>query len=380
MKITVAVNGRFWHFDLAAQLSKRDFLGRLITSYPAFKAYEWGIPYKQIRSLLPTELLNRSIKYFSETLSDGLTVFQKEWFDKWAMINIPTDTDIFVGLSSNCLHCIRKAKSNGSKTIVERGSSHMLFQMQILREEYEKYSLTPRLAPEKVIEKELCEYEEADYISIPSLFVKRSFLEKGIPEEKLIHNPYGVDLTHFKPVQKEDKVFRVVHCGSSSLRKGVHYLLQAFYELKLPNSELWLVGGMADEIKPFLKKYDNGKVFHKGHQPQNELYRYYSQCSVFCLASIEEGLAMVQPQAMACGLPMICTTNTGGEDIVRDGIDGFIIPIRNVEALKEKILFMYENPERCREMGKSARERVQSGFTWDDYGERMVQAYKRVLA
>ena len=96
--------------------------------------------------------------------------------------------------------------------------------------------------------------------------------------------------------------------------------------------------------------------------------------------SIEEGFAMVMPQAMACGLPIICTSNTGGEDIVRDGIDGFIIPIRDVEALKEKILFMYKNPERRREMGESARLRVQSGFSWDNYGAKMIGEYRKVLA
>ena len=195
----------------------------------------------------------------------------------------------------------------------------------------------------------------------------------------MIHVPYGVDLTNFRPVPKEDKIFRIIHCGAISIQKGAHYLLQAFYELNLPGAELWLIDSMSNEIKPFLEKYDNGRVFHKGPYPQNILYRYYSQGSVFCLASIQEGLAMVIPQAMACGLPAICTTNTGGEDIVRDGIDGFIIPIRDVEALKEKILFMYENPERRREMGESARLRVQSGFSWDDYGDRIVQAYAGIL-
>ena len=82
---------------------------------------------------------------------------------------------------------------------------------------------------------------------------------------------------------------------------------------------------------------------------------------------------------MACGLPVICTTNTGGEDIVRDGIDGFIIPIRDVEALKEKLIYLYENPDICKAMGQSAKERVSKGFSWDDYRERMVKEYERIL-
>jgi len=101
---------------------------------------------------------------------------------------------------------------------------------------------------------------------------------------------------------------------------------------------------------------------------------------VFCLASIEEGLAMVQPMAMACGLPVICTTNTGGADIVREGRDGFILPIRDVGALKEKILYFYEHPEACRTMGESALKRVQAGFSWADYAGKMIAAYQEILS
>ena len=88
---------------------------------------------------------------------------------------------------------------------------------------------------------------------------------------------------------------------------------------------------------------------------------------------------MVIIQAMACGLPVICTTNTGGEDIVRSGKEGFIIPIRDTDALKEKILYLYENSEICKEMGQLAKERVSEGFTWDDYGDRIIAKFHDVL-
>jgi len=255
----------------------------------------------------------------------------------------------------------------------------MLHQRDILLEEYGRYGATLEFAPPKVVEKALVEYAEADYVSIPSQYVKRTFLEYGVPEDKLIHVPYGVDLTYFRPVPKQDDVFRVVHCGMVSLQKGVHYLLQAFSELKLPHAELWLIGSITDEIRPFLNRYSSTKVLYKGPFRERELYKYYSQGSVLCLASIHEGLAMVQAQAMACGLPVICTTNTGGEDIVRDGQDGFVVPIRDVEVLKEKILFFYENRDACKAMGNSGQQRVQSGFTWGDYGDRMIAEYQRIL-
>jgi glycosyltransferase involved in cell wall biosynthesis len=255
----------------------------------------------------------------------------------------------------------------------------MLYQRDILLKEYDCFGLEARVAHPKIVEKELVEYADADYISIPSQFVKSTFLERGVPADKLIHVPYGVNLAHFHPAPKQDDVFRVVHCGTISLRKGVHYLLQAFSELELPRAELWLIGNMTDEIQPFLAKFSSAAVLHKGPFPEFELHKYYSQGSVFCLASIEDGFGMVLSQAMACGLPVICTTNTGGEDIVRHAQDGFIVPIRDVEALKEKILFFYENPEARVEMGSAAQQRVKSGFTWTEYGDKMVAQYERIL-
>ena len=88
---------------------------------------------------------------------------------------------------------------------------------------------------------------------------------------------------------------------------------------------------------------------------------------------------MVQLQAMACGLPVICTTNTGGEDIIRNGKEGFVVPIRDVEALKEKILYLYNNPEKCKRMGYNAKKMVRENFTWDYYGDRIIKKYKEIL-
>jgi glycosyltransferase involved in cell wall biosynthesis len=91
-------------------------------------------------------------------------------------------------------------------------------------------------------------------------------------------------------------------------------------------------------------------------------------------------MAMVIPQAMACGLPVIATTNTGAEEAVRDGVEGWIVPVRDVESLRRRILELYEDRERRLAMGRAALARVREGFTWDDYGDRVVVAYRGVLA
>lgn len=379
MKITISVGGRFWAFYLAQQLLKRDYLNKLITSYPKFEVIKYGIPKDKTESVIIKEILERGwskIPQFFKNIYNP-QFFISDLYDKLASRKI-SKSDIFVGWSSQSLHSLRRSKELGMITVIERGSSHIVYQNNILKEEYEGFGLKPQLPHPKIIEKELKEYNEADYVFVPSLFVKKTFIEKGFPENKLIHIPFGVDLSVFRQIPKTDNIFRIIFAGGMTLRKGVHYLLQAFSELNLPNSELMLIGSYNEEIKPFFKKYE-GKFNWLGHISQRDLHKYYSQGSVFAIMSIEEGLALVQPQAMACGLPIIATTNTGAEDIVRDGKDGFIIPIRDIRALKEKLLYFYENQEICRQMGQSAKKRVSAGFTWGDYGVKIINAYKNIL-
>lgn len=379
MKVTIAVKGRFHAFYLARELQERGHLWRLITTYPVFETMKYGVAREKIQSLLVHEILFRA---WSQTRLSRLPCNPQylfhEAFDRHAARHLPGGTQIFVGWSSLALHSLRRARQLGAKTVVERGSSHILHQSRILREEYERLGLKPTLPHPLIVQKELQEYEEADFISIHSAFVKASFLARGVPEGKLFHTPLGVDLTVFQPRPRQDHLFRVIHCGTLSIRKGVPYLLQAFAELNLPRAELWLVGSLTEEIRPFLDKFASPRILHKGPFPEWDLPQYYSQGSVFCLASLEDGFAMVQAQAMACGLPVICTANTGASDLVRPGRDGFIVPIRDVEALKEKMLFFYENPGACQEMGASARQRVQE-FTWSDYASKMISAYQQIL-
>lgn len=378
MQITVSVGGRFWGFNLAHQLHKHGHLERLITSYPKFAVVKYGIPTDRITSLPLKEVLSRANSRLPVWMQRcEFDFYFNDWFDRQASGYLP-ECDICVAWSGSGLHTIRRAKANGAITIIERGSSHIEYQRDILREEYARLGIRVEAVSPKIVEKELQEYTEADYIAVPSGFAKQTFLDQGVPENKLIHVPFGVNLEEFHPLPQGDDTFRVINVGRQGIRKGTMYLLEAFTRLNLPDAELLLVGPVEQEFKPFLRKY-KGKFQHIGVVPQSQLLHYYARGSVFVIPSVEEGLAMVQAQAMACGLPVICTTNTGGGDIVRDGIDGFIVPIRDVEKLKERILYMYENREVCREMGQNALKHVSAGYSWDDYGMGVMQSYLGLL-
>ena len=158
------------------------------------------------------------------------------------------------------------------------------------------------------------------------------------------------------------------------------YLLEVFESLDLKNSELLIVGNIENKILKKIKKYkSNKKIVFKNAVKQSELKKFYNISNIFVTCSIEEGLSMVQLQAMACGLPVICTINSGGQEIIDDNIDGYILPIRNKSSLKEKILFLYNNKLFCEEMGKNAQKKVTKKFSWEMYGQKTISIYQELL-
>lgn len=382
MRVVVSVGAKFHAFHLAEELQKRDCLATLMTSY--YHPNRNGKGYNIDDNLVLTNFLAAVLTYGHRFLpilrQYGFWEFWSfESYSRWAArrIAMGLKADIFVAWSGWALDSIKVAKQQGMITILERGSAHIVRQKEILLAEYKKFDDTNHVPSDYMVNKEVREYAEADYISVPSSFAKRSFVEQGFPAEKLLKVPYGVSLEHFRPAQKEDDVFRVMHIGGNLL-KGTHFLIDALNELELFHSELLLIGTPSLVIRELLRKF-KGKYKVLDHVPHLELYTLYSQCSVYVLPSLQEGLAMVQVEAMACGIPVVCSTNTGGEDIIRNGIDGFVVPVRDVDALKEKILYLYENETERREMGLAALTRAQE-FTWDRYGERIVKVYSALLA
>lgn len=379
MKITVSVAGKFHAFYLAAQLEKRGHLRRLATTYPKFEVAKYGIGKAKITSFWYLEAMARTSRAMGLS-RNFVNATKKKGFLGLSAAMLPRDTDLFVGWSGGSINTIRRAKSLGIKTLLVRGSTHILHQRDVLRSEYEKLGLRPSLPSQSAIDTELAEYSEADYIYNQTDFVRKSFVENGVPAEKIVVTPTGVNLKHFFPTPKEDSKFRIIYCGAISVRKGVHYLLQAYRGLNLPNSELWLIGAQTADTPHILKQYSSPGVVVKGFHAEKELHKLYSQGSIFCFPSLEEGLAMVQAQAMACGLPLICTDASGGGEFLKNGGGGLCVPAGSAEALTNAILKLYEDSQLREEMGKSARETISSGFTWDHYGDRICAIYEHILS
>ena len=380
-RVCVSSITRFHAFSLAEQLQRQGCLERLLVSWFNPKTIAKGY------AINPDRVTHNIFFYGIDRLPFKLRPLRRfasdcqwlaaEWYDRWAARKL-SSCEVFVGWSSYSLRALRRAKRLGAVTVLERGSTHIAAQRDLLTAEAARWDLAlpPDALPDpRIVAKEMREYEEADYIAIPSEFVKRSFIEYGVPESKLIQIPYGADLSKFHAVPKTDNVFRVTHIGGS-IRKGTHYLLQALTELDLPNSELVLIGTPDPVVERFLAAYP-GRLVHLRGVPQTELYRYYSNSSVYVLPSIEDGFGMVASEAMACQVPVICSTNAGASDIIRDGVDGFVVPAGDPVALADRLRALHSDEVRCVAMGAAAQQRA-AEFTWQRYGEQTLARYRAI--
>ncbi|HHC73771.1 MAG TPA: glycosyltransferase, partial [Thiothrix sp.] len=276
---------------------------------------------------------------------------------------------------------------------VDRGYAHPLYSKRILDEEYANYGLSRQLdqAPRwlkrfdhwrRETEDALEEFERANYVFVPSDFCYQSFVQEGYPPEKLVMIPRGFDPSQFyrhdvtnqAPVQHP---FRAIFLGLLTVRKGLKYLLEAWQALALPQAELLLVGTLHEELQPLLQPYLNHSsltIRHIDFTPNPaELLR---NADVFVFPSLDEGSAKVTYEAMACGLPVITTANSGS--LVRDGQDGYIVPIRSRNALMEKLEYYYQHRDVCEQMGKTAQAYI-SQFTWDRYETTLIEHYQALF-
>ena len=215
------------------------------------------------------------------------------------------------------------------------------------------------------------EYELADLLVVLSDTAAETFRVQGFPEEKLFYLPRGVDVERFKPGKRPPK-FRAIFSGALIKRKGIQHVLKAWHRLDLRDAELWLVGTVHEEAKPYLKKFwrDNIRVLGFVRDPET----YLGQSSVHVFPSQWEGSAKVTYEAAACALPQITTREAG--DVVRDQIEGIIVRPGDVDAIAAALKHFYLHPEIVEQMGRAARQRVVENFTWDHFRSRLLNAYE----
>jgi starch synthase len=300
-------------------------------------------------------------------------------FSRWVASSLG-ECDVFHCFSGFGLDAFQAARERlGALTVVERGSSHIRFQNDILAEEHARWGQPYQEISSWMIDREEAEYEVCDRITVQSTFAQRTFIERGISPDKLLKLPLGVNVKMFHPVPKTDSVFRVLYAGHCSVRKGIPYLLEAISGLQLPAFELAINGSVGPDMKDLMARYAAHYRF-LGFQARERLHEIYSQASVLVLPTIEDGFAKVVTEAMACGVPVIATSHCGAPDVLEDGVEGFIVPVRDAAAIRQKILYLYENPREREAMGRAALAKVRSLSGLDSYGLRAARAYEEALS
>lgn len=282
------------------------------------------------------------------------------------------EADALIALSGSGLNSGRKMKSLGRLYLCDRGSSHIRYQDRLLRDEYSLWGLTFRGIDPRGIAKEEAEYALADRILVPSDFAFDSFIQEGVPAHKLAKIPYGADLKRFSKIAdpRSDR-FQILYVGAISIRKGFLYLLQAFHRFRVPNKRLVVVGHMTSEVKGLLRQFSVENIHFLGVMNNSELSKLYSESHVFVLPTLEEGLSMVQGEALACGCPVISTQNSGGSNLFSSGEEGFIVPIQSPTAILECLNRLVEDNSLRERMSEKALKRVHSIGGWDNYGKQL---------
>ena len=254
-----------------------------------------------------------------------------------------------------------------------------LYQEEIEREPAARASLSAEmemLPLDAHAEAEQAAPSQAQGILCASHFTRRTLLEAGASAPiKVV--PYGVDAALYRCRQVAPRgKFTVAFVGAFTQRKGALYLLRALHGLA-PHVRL-VIYTRAPIDPAFRAEFRNLDVEIKVGLSNAQLAEDIVQADVMALPSIAEGYGLAILESMACGVPVICTHNTGGADLITDGQDGFVTPIRDVSALKQLLELGLADRDRFYEIGQAARK-VAEGLTWAKYRAGFASAYQSLL-
>ena len=282
----------------------------------------------------------------------------------------------------SALHTFRAARSLGLRRIYDLPIAYWETGRRLMQEEAARL---PEWAatlgggvtdsPAKLARKTE-ELSLADVVVAPSDFVLDS-LPASAQHQRKVLTPFGspassIDEGSFD-VPDAKRPLRVLFAGSMGQRKGLADLFAAMRLLSDRAIELVVLGSLQESPEFYRRQYEGFR--HEAGRPHAQVLELMRSCDVFCLPSIVEGRALVTQEAMSQGLPVIITPNTGGADLVIEGQTGFLVPIRSPETIAQKIAWFDENRRELPAM-KAAAMRHAAGYTWQHYGELVVDAIR----
>ncbi len=386
LKIGIGVHGRFHAFGLAAGLLELGHDVTIFTNYPAFIAARFGIPAARVRGFpLHGTAVRLMERLHAFEKMPGFDALMHGWFGSWLARRLTAErwdaTYTWSSVSKEYLECKRVAGAR----LVARGSTHIRRQWQLLQDEEARTGCIIGKPSEAIILREEAEYALADAVIVLSSFSRQTFLDAGLPPEKVRLMVSAVNVADFaaapEVVQARQKrlfsgePLRVLSVGTFSHRKGALDIVAMADALPPDRFQFRFVGTVADEAIALAEK-PHGRIKFIPRVPQGELQQHYAWADVFVLPSIEEGLAAVLPQAAAAGLLVLATPNSGAADVIRDGEGGWILPARDAVAFGKKLTWIDshrpEATDLVRAHGSQSRSR-----DWRDAAVDFVQHCKQ---
>lgn len=279
----------------------------------------------------------------------------------------------------------RSAKARGMRCVYDLSIGYYAIARKIFREEAERMpefasTLTGLKDSDEKLECKRQEAEAADLIVACSPFVGNTLRDGGVPEKKIRVVQFGApDGIEPRSWSREElkRPLRLLFAGAIGQRKGVGTILHALRKLGRKDVELVLLGTMPLETDMFRPYADLFR--HEGPRPHPDFLALMKTCDVLVLPSIFEGQALVILEAMACGLPVLITPNTGAQNLVEEGKEGFVVPTHSAAALAEKIAWYADHREALPEMGAAASARSRQ-TTWADYEKQILDVVREALA
>jgi glycosyltransferase involved in cell wall biosynthesis len=346
----------------------------LINAYPLREAARLIMPRLGLRSITKHEIGWACVDSVYTNLDINVAKRLPSFVEKYGVNAVYAYED-------GALESFKKAKSLGLLCVYDLPIAYWETGRQLMLEEAERM---PRWAKtlgggikdsDAKLERKVRELELADVIVGPGHFVMNS-LPSWSKNKKIVMAPFGSPENKSENKPKEynnsaERPLRVLFVGSMGQRKGLGDLLSAMKLLNTKSVELVVMGSLLAPLAFYKEEF--GDFIYEPPRPHSEVLKLMASCDVFCLPSIVEGRALVMQEAMTQGLPIIITRNTGGEDLVKDGETGFIVPIRSPEIIAEKIQWFLDHKDKIPEMGISARNHAES-YTWANYGNKVVQS------
>ena len=342
-----------------------------------------GIPDGLIRSFQMFGLWYAMQKAACRDSDDALRMYLRinPVFCRMVAEELDVGVQAIYTFNSSALEILEATRARACRTVLEQTIAPQEIESRIMAEERESWPGWERGTPSELLVREFCSREREEWnlagqIVCGSDFVREGVVSAGGPRDKCVVVPYGVDPpVTSSPLKQRERELRVLFCGTLNLRKGVPYLLEVAKELAGKGFTFRAVGPyeLAGSKVAELSEH----IELTGSIPRTEVRKQFEWADVFVFPSMCEGSATVCYEALAAALPVITTPNAGS--VVRDGIDGYIVPPRGVDIIVDRLRRLREDRALLETLSAAAVLRAQE-FTVESYGVRLMEAIGTLTA